>query len=176
MKKIFYLAWIALMISGCQKEQKDAVVTMEQRFYGTICVNPADYEGSIYENQPDHLKADMPAIFKVKALNNGADLDGSPFRNVDWYGVGDPICVKYQDNPELSGEVFTFEIWVWVKDVEGFTYQLYHTFSITDDQLIDSGNDDIVDFAVGTCSPGSDYEWTWLAPPSGGTFDLIIKP
>lgn len=176
MNKILFLIVLATTLFSCQKEKTEAVKQMEQRFFGTICVNPVDYEGSVYENQPDHLKADMPAIFKVIAFNNGVAVSDSPFRNYDWYGVGAPICVKYQDDPGLTGEVFTFEIWVWVKAVDGFTYQLYHTFSVTDDQLIERGGDDIVDFAVGTCAPGSDHEWNWLDPPSGGTFNLIINP
>jgi len=166
---------MAIVIVSCQKEKNDTIIQMEQRFSGNICVNPADYEGSAYDNQSGSLKAEMQAIVTVKVFNNGVAIANSPFKNISFYGSGTPLTVQYPDNQGKTGEIFTFEVWVWVKATTGYAYQLYHTFSVTDGQMIDTGADGVVDFAIGTCFPDAQYQWAWMDPP-GSIFDLIINP
>jgi hypothetical protein len=147
------------------------IVIREQCFFGDICLNgnggvppawvPGDYTGSLYAD--NGLQEDEVAIFEVKLLKNGVAVPNSPFSNAAWYGIGQPLCVVYPDNLGIT-EVFTFEIWVYVKSLTGFDYQLYQTFTATDDQMIEAGADGIVDFAIGTCSPASQYIWPWLLP------------
>jgi hypothetical protein len=173
--RIFLVMMMAIAIISCQKEKNDTVIQMEQQFSGNICVNPADYEGSAYDNQSGSLKAEMQAIITVKVFNNGVAIENSPFKNINFYDSGAPLTVQYPDNLGKTGEVFTFEIWVWVKATTGYTYQLYHTFAVTDDQMIDTGTDGVVDFAIGSCWPDAKYQWTWQDPPPP-VFDLIIHP
>ena len=144
----------------------------EQCFFGDICVNPDDYLTSLYdlEQDPDGCQMDMPAIIEVVVKKNGLPVPYSPFTNAKAaanYGVGAPLCVWYPDNMNLTGEVFTFELYVLVKcTVPGtFDYQLYHTFQVMDDEVIANGGDGVVDFVIGTCSTGADYVFDWLPPP-----------
>src|SRR5690606_5839422 len=59
----------------------------------------------------------------------------------------------YPDILNVDGEVFTFELQLWLPDGNGFSYQTYATYTATDDGAldIDAGDDGIVDFVVGTC-------------------------
>ncbi len=149
------------------------IIVREMCFFGDICLNgnggeppawiPSDYAGSLYA--VNGLQEDEVAIFQVKVYKNGVLLPPpyDVFSNESWYGIGAPLCVVYPDNLSLV-EVFTFEIWVYVKTLSGFGYQLYHTFTVTDAELWVTGPDGVIDFAIGTCSPDSQYIWPWLTP------------
>jgi hypothetical protein len=149
------------------------IIVREMCFFGDICLNgnggeppawiPADYAGSLYA-APD-VQEDEVAIFQVKVFKNGTALPApyDIFTNEPWLGIGAPLCVVYPDNLSVV-EVFTFEIWVYVKTTTGFGYQLYHTFTVTDGEVWVTGTDGIIDFAIGTCSPDSQYIWPWLMP------------
>jgi hypothetical protein len=148
------------------------IVVREQCFFGDVCVNPDEYLTSLYdlEQDPDGCQVDMPAIIRIKVTKNGTAVYGSPFTNANAaanYGVGAPLCVQYPDDLSVTGEVFSFELYVLVKStVPGvFIYQLYNTFQVTDDEMIGNGGDGVVDFAIGDCSPYADYIFTWLSPP-----------
>jgi hypothetical protein len=148
------------------------IVIREKCFFGDVCVDPDDYLTSLYdlEQLPAGCQVDMPAIFKVYITRNGDPVPNSPFTNATaaaGYGSGAPLCVQYPDYINIT-DVFSFEIHVLVYTGPGtFGYQLYHTFQITDDQLIlPDGGDGVVDFAIGDCSPYSDFIWPWqIIPP-----------
>jgi hypothetical protein len=151
---------------------------MEQCFFGDVCLNgnpylPGDFTGSAYEGQANGLQEDVPAIFEVHVFvtepgGQPVPVQNSPFSNIAWLGEGSPLCVQYPDQLTLDGEVFTFELWVLVKNASGgFSYQLYHTFSCTDGgQIPETGPEGVVDFAIGDCSPQSTSNYNWLPPPT----------
>jgi len=143
------------------------IVVREQCFFGDFCVkHPADYEGSNYENQSTGLHIDMPALFEIRAYDeDGIQLPNSPFTNASeqaGWGVGSPLCVQYPDNLGIDGEVYAFELWIYVKTGSGFEYVHFHTWSFTDNDPIVSGSDNVVDFVLGSCNySGTDLQ---LAP------------
>ncbi len=127
----------------------------EQLFFGDLCAkHPADYAGSLYENQSNGLQIDMPAIFRIdvyqngtffKSYNNEYHADGS-----GWYGEGAPLHVLYNDR---DGETdnFEFKLYILVADGNSFSYKLFHTWTFSDDETIDAGSDGVVDFVLGNC-------------------------
>ena len=134
------------------------IVIREKCFFGDICVNPADYENSDYENQSTGLQVDMPAIAEIVVKKDGVEVENSPFTNASddmGWGVGQPLCVQYPDDINVDGEEFTFELFILVHDGQGgFEYELKHTFTATDDgplDVIDNGNDGVIDFVLGNC-------------------------
>jgi hypothetical protein len=151
------------------------ITIREQCFFGDICVNPNDYLTSLYDHEqmPDGCQVDMPALMEIVVKRNGVTVPYNPFTNATaeaGYGVGAPLCVRYPDNLNVTGEVFTFELYVLVKSTQPgvFLYQLYHTFQVMDDERIFAGNDGVADFAIGDCVMQSDYQFDWLPPPTPG--------
>jgi len=159
------------------------IVIREQCFFGDLCVDdPLAWAGSHYELQSTGLAIDMPALFKIHAYRNGNELPFSPFTNdlefydddptKPWYGVGYPLCVTYPDNLNAEGELFTFELWILVKNENGFNYELYHTWTFEDNEEIEHGGDGIVDFVVGDCNlEPADLELDWLGLSPQPTID-----
>ena len=132
------------------------IVVREQCFFGDFCVkNPADYTGSYYANQSTGLQIDMPAIFKIVVKKNGAPLPNSPFTNAssgaNW-GVGAPVCIQYPDNLNVEGDEFTFELWIYVKTGNNFSFKKFHTWTFEDEEMIPAGEDGVVDFVLGSCN------------------------
>jgi hypothetical protein len=132
------------------------IVVREQCFFGDFCVeDPAEYLGSDYENQSTGLMIDMPAIFQIRAYKEGAPLPNSPFSNASvelGWGVGHVLCVQYPDNLNADQEVFTFELWVYVKIGSGFGFKHFHTWTFMDEEMIEAGDDGVVDFVLGNCN------------------------
>ncbi len=140
------------------------IVVREVCFFGDICLDgnpwsPSDFDGSMYDGDqpPAGTQPDMPAIFEVHVYKDGVEVPHSPFTNGTVeanYGVGSPLCVQYPDNLNVTGEEFTFELWVLVPDCGGtFDYRLYHTFTLTDDgTLPDVDADGVTDFVIGSCN------------------------
>lgn len=125
---------------------------------------PEDFAGSDYEDVTGGLQVDMPAIFKIHAFRNGEELPKSPFHNIG--NEDEPLCVKYPDRIRVSGELFTFELWILVPDGNGsFEYKHYHTFSSTDGgplDVVDIEGDGVIEFVLGNCnySP-TDLQLSW---------------
>jgi len=159
------------------------IVVREFCFFGDICLNgdpyiPEDYLHSLYDYMQDPLgtQPDMPAIFLMHVYDNSGEVPNSPFTNatVDAnYGVGSPLCVQYPDKLNATGEQFTFDLYVLVKNAGGtFSYQPYYTFFSTDDGELmlsdgttpaDGDVNGVMDFVVGTCnSESSDLQLAWL--------------
>ncbi|RLD36930.1 MAG: hypothetical protein DRI83_04690 [Bacteroidetes bacterium] len=132
------------------------IVIREQCFFGDICVkHPDDYIGSLYENQSTGLQLDMPAIVELHVFKDGTPVPYSPFTNAtadaNW-GVGAPLCIQYPDNLQITGEVFTVELWILVKWGDTFVYKLFHTWTFIDNAMIPDGTDGIVEFVLGNCN------------------------
>jgi hypothetical protein len=176
---------------GFEWFQITEIIIREQCFFGDICLNGVypepnilnDYVGSMYDADqlPPGVQIDMPAIFKIHSFKTydgiTEELPGSPKTNatVEYgYGAGFALCVNYPDQVTLNGEIFTFDLWVWVKNsAGGFSYQYYDTYTCIDGGPITKGDpavpamgpEGIVDFAIGNCSPWSTNIYNWLASP-----------
>jgi hypothetical protein len=127
----------------------DEIIIRTQCFFGDLCVKHlADYEGSLYEDQDGGLKMDMPAIFYINVKRNHENY--KQVSNVGWLGVGEPLCVEYED---LIGseDFYEFELSVLVKVGNNFQPVVFHTWTFTDDQMITAGADGVVDFVIGNC-------------------------
>jgi hypothetical protein len=132
------------------------IIVREQCFFGDFCVkHPLDYTGSDYARQSTGLQIDMPAIFKIIVLKNGAPIPNGTFTNAsaeaNW-GVGSPVCVQYPDNLNVEGDEFTFELWIYVKTGNTFSFKKFHTWVLEDEEMIPSGDDGVVDFVLGSCN------------------------
>lgn len=146
------------------------IAVREVCFFGDICLNgepfaPVDFNGSLYGN---NVGVDVPAIMKIIVKRNGQEVPNSPFKNVG--ALNSPLCVQYPDILNVDGEVFTFDLQLWLPDGNGFSYQTYATYTATDDGALNiaAGVDGIVDFVVGTCGvegvADQTFEFLWSAP------------
>ena len=163
---------------GFDWKQVTQIAIIEQCFFGDVCLDgnpyvPGDYAGSAYAGQANGVQEDVPAIFEVRVFKTEpggqpVQVPGSPFSNLAWLGEGAPLCVEYAEQVTLDGEVFTFELWVLVKTATPgiFDYQHYATYTCTDEEMIpETGPENVVDFAIGECSPMSTNNYDWLPPP-----------
>ena len=147
------------------------VVLREACFFGDICLNgepfvPADFNGSLYGS---NVGVDVPAIMNIIVKRGGVEVPNSPFTNEG--ALTSPLCVQYPDNLNVDGEVFTFELQLWLPDGIGFSYQTYATYTATDDGAISTnpGADGVFDFVVGTCGYQGDADQTFnflFVPPT----------
>ena len=142
------------------------ITVREQVFFGDICVTDlAAYEGSAYEGQVNGLQLDMPAIFKVDVYKNDAFIKS--YSNEGWLGEGSPLEVQYPDHDNASDE-FEFKLYILVEDAGEFVYTYFHSWFFADDEMIEAGDDGVVDFVLGTCNYSeTDLQLSW---PSNPTF------
>ena len=133
----------------------------QQCFFGDICFkNYEDYRASHYNLQPDGLKIDMPAIFRIDVYKNDMPLPAPYFSYTNdntehLYGQQNPVCVSYPDNLSITGEKFRMELWIYVKTGNIFSFVKFHTWEFTDAVKIPAGDDGIVDFVLGSCNYSS---------------------
>ncbi|HEY9113943.1 MAG TPA: hypothetical protein VIN10_04540 [Bacteroidales bacterium] len=150
------------------------IVVREMCFFGDICLNgdpykPVDFSGAIYGTD---LGVDVPAIMQIRVEQNGQPVPYSPFTNISWKGIGEPLCIQYPDNLEIDDELTRLFLDVLVLDDQGnMVYLNYAQFTIIDDgpllynnQPI-AGVDNVLDFVIGTCSyEDADIEFDWIQP------------
>jgi hypothetical protein len=129
------------------------IIIREQCFFGDICLKHwIEYAGSNYELQPGDLGLDMVAIVEIMVYKNGAFVE--TFTNntaAQNYGVGAPVCVTYADELGVV-DTFTFELYILVKQGNQFVFVKFKTWTFTDAQMIEAGQDGVVDFVLGTCN------------------------
>ena len=131
------------------------ITVRSQTISGNICVeNMDDYVGSLYEGQSSGLNNQMPAIFTIDVYRNGAYL--LSYNNESSLGE-DPLEIEYPDHDHASDQ-FDFKLSVLVKSGSGFSYELIETWSFDNDNKLDTGDNEIVDFVLGDCLPG-DYQF-----------------
>ncbi len=154
-------------------------------FFGDVCLkSPYDYELSDYANQVTFPSIDVPAIIEitVQKLIDGVWVEhgDSPYTNDNQesgWGVGAPLCIPYTDYLDQvdtykatlkvmlkQGEDFPFiymDEWIWLDIFE-------------DEEDIDIGPDNIVDFVIGNCIVnGADYVYApWMNLPETLTMEL----
>lgn len=171
--------------------QIERIVVRNFCFFGDICIkDAATYAQSLYANQtgfPSGGYVDAPAIFKVVVKKNGVPVPYSPFTNASveaGWGLGEPVCVRYPDNIDIAGEVFTFELWVYVNKGYEFGYVKFHTFTATDDgvlvkedgaalpaAIVEAG---VLDFVLGSCNyanPGLQLA-PWQVLPTSASINI----
>jgi hypothetical protein len=128
----------------------EEVTVREQVFFGDFCVkHPADYDGSLYEQQANGVQIDMPAIFEIDVYRNGEFL--KTYSNEGWLGEGEPLKVQYPDR-DLVEDEFEFVLRILVKEGSQFNYVHFHTWTFSDADMIDAGTDGVVDFVLGNCN------------------------
>lgn len=133
----------------------DHIILREKVFFGDLCVKkPEDYSGSIYINQDFGVQPDMPAIFKIivytvdDQYNNKSWV--ATFSNAAWWGEGEPLKVQYVDQEGVD-DYYQFDLHILVQDGTGFSYKLFHSWFIKDDDDIPAGADNVIDFVLGNC-------------------------
>ena len=139
-----------------------------QCFFGDVCTGCySDFVGSLYEDQPEGIQMDMPAIFQVKVFKEGEVEPLRVFDNSAWVGVGSCLEVYWPNNLNVE-ENFTFELWVLLPYGNGFDYVLINTWDVQDEFGPDAGNDGVVDFVLGSCQyQNSDYTFPyWMNLPN----------
>jgi len=129
-------------------------IIREQCFFGDICLKHwNEYAGSNYELQPGGLQLDMVAIMEIKVYKNGNYVETFTNNTADQnYGVGAPVCVTYADEQGGVVDTFKFELYILVKQGNQFVFVLFKTWTFTDAQMIEAGQDGVVDFVLGTCN------------------------
>ena len=187
------------MAFGFQWFGVQRIVVRYFKFFGDLCLNadpysPSDYQGSLYDvpQAPLGVQVDVPILMKMHVFKNGVEVPYSPFTNAtldDNYGVGTPLIAYYPDNLDVQDEVFTYKLYILVKNAGGtFSYQLYKTFTSTDNGplMVDDSpvpymeNDVLLYFALGTCDASpTDMIFDWKPQITDATIraaDLVDGP
>lgn len=135
------------------------IVVREMCFYGDLCIKDVDdyfIKGSPYID--DFIKEqyvfDLPALFEIRYMINGNELTSKTFSNINWIDdewiFTGPLCIQYPDRINIR-DVFTFELWVWVRVGDGFERKHFHTWTVVDDEKIITDEFGVVDFVIGNC-------------------------
>lgn len=136
-------------------------------FFGDICSDCyEEYAGSLYEQQPEGIQMDMPAIFEIRVYRNDETEPLKTFSNAEWLGVGAPLEVFWPNNLNEEEE-FSLELWVLLPTGTSFEYRLIDTYTFMDGNGPATGEDGVTDFILGSCNmQGSDYEYPmWMNLP-----------
>jgi hypothetical protein len=175
------------------------IVVRHFKFFGDLCLNadpysPSDYAGSLYDlpQLPLGVQVDVPTLMKIHVFKNGVEVPYSPFTNATLdasYGVGTPLAVYFPDNLDIQNEVFTYKLYILVKNAGGsFSYQLYQTFTSVDDGPLMVNNTPVPNLennvllylALGSCDASTtDMIFDWKPQITEATIrpaDLVNGP
>ena len=144
-------------------------------FFGDLCYDPANYEGSLYDNVFDlsSYPFDIIALFEIRTFvdNNGQWESLKTFSNVG--NPNAPLAAEWFTHS--SGVVdFKFELWVYVQtDVNTWDYILFDTWEFDSNNPLTADSNNIVDFVIGDCvyggtPPQFQYEPNVLPEPVQG--------
>ena len=134
---------------------------LKQCISGDICVgqNIGDYVGSPYGVQSGDVRTDLPAIMKVEVYK-GDDLTRT-FSNEATYDDNPILSVHWLEDELLTGEDFTYKLYVLLPGSSSWTYQFVDEISFLDGDGALQGGNGIVDFVIGTCDVGNvDYTFS----------------
>ena len=136
-------------------------------FYGDFCTKYfKDYEANeFYDDQMvgGSLSHDMIAIYKIQVLKEDENQDWDlieTYTNETSSVSGEPLIIPHP-NTDVVGERFKFKLFILVKDGNSFSYKKFKVWVVTDDEKIDSGDNNIIEFVLGSCTPEADY----ILPP-----------
>lgn len=146
-----------------------------QCFFGDICTGKlSDFEGSLYEQQPESLQMDMPAIFEIRMYRNDETNPFRVFSNEEFLGVGQCLEVYWPNEMNVEEE-FRFELWILLPSGPGFEYRHIHDWTFTDDDSPATGYDGVTDFIIGSCNlQGADYEFPFWMDLPVDEFNLTV--
>jgi len=152
------------------------ITVREQVFFGDFCAkHPAEYVGSLYDQQANGVQLDMPAIFRIDVYKNETFIKS--YDNTAWFGEGEPLKVQYPDHDNAE-DAFAFELFILVKSGTEFVYKSFHTWEFNDAEMIESGDEGVVDFVLGNCN--ADEADLVLAPymnlPETMTYKIVKVP
>ncbi len=152
----------------------EQIVIREQVFFGDICIcRLEDYETSPYAGQSSGLQSDMPAIAKIEVWRNDVKVD--EFSNEENLGEGKPLVVRYADVLHHEDN-FELKLFVLVKQGKEFKYKHFHSWKFKDDEVIDAGDDGVVEFVLGNCANEADVvlpPWMNLPPDANYTITSV---
>lgn len=150
---------------GFEYFKLDQTVIREINFFGDLCIRDVNayynspYAAALGGNQ--NLLLDLPAIFQIEVIRNGISV--KTYNNNSASGISQPLKVQYADQLGTDDN-FEFRLSVMVLDNATFQYEYFHTWSFLDVQDIPSGTDGVVDFVLGSCSPGADLVIPYSGP------------
>lgn len=154
----------------------------EQYFFGDFCIKSiADYSiiGSPYLEQSNGVQLDMPALCKIEVWQkNGSNAYSlkNTYDNLAWHGEGQPLKVIYSDNL-AQVDSFMFKLYIKVRTGSVIDYIHFYDWKFKDDQKILSGDDGVVDFALGNCVPDADLVIPpWMNLPNSVTYTITAYP
>jgi hypothetical protein len=157
------------------------ITVREMCFFGDFCLKDTYiYEGTEYAESGGGVFIDEPAIFEIRArhkVGNGQwqDMVGTDFNNVQWLGVGEPLCIRYPDyDAEVDSYEFDLYLWAMVGNQMAWTYLYTFTWDDVFENTYDPGEDGVYEFVVGNCVA---TETDMLFPPymnlpASGTMEL----
>lgn len=126
-------------------------------FFGDFCTKYyKDYEANeYYAGQTGDLNHDMVAIFEIEVSKNGNVI--GTYNNQAWFGEGLPLVVPNPDDASIPNEEFKYKLSILVKSGSGFEYKEFYTWTVIDNApLPNMGDDGVMAFVLGTCTPGAD--------------------
>jgi hypothetical protein len=141
------------------------ITVREMCFFGDFClkdISMYNYPENEYYQSGGGVFIDEAAIFEIRAQHKVGDGDwddmvGTPFNNVGWLGVGEPLCVRYPDyDAEIDYYKFDLYLWAMVGDQMGwvylYTFEWQDAFEVGFPELgYDPGSDGVYEFVVGNC-------------------------
>jgi|GEM_PF-1227415 len=128
-------------------------------FFGDFCLKETNdvYVGTEYETSGGGLFIDEPAIFMIEGRHQVGDgpledMVGSPWDNMDWLGVGEPLCIQYADY-DAEVDYYEFDLYLWAMDGDEMGWVYMYTFTWNDifEDTYDPGPDGVFEFVVGNC-------------------------
>jgi len=133
------------------------ITVREMCFFGDFCIDdPSIYANTEYASGGG-VFIDEAAIFQIRArhqVGDGplVDMVGTDFDNMDWNGIGEPLCIRY---PDYDAEVdyYEFDLYLWAMVGSTMDWVLIDTYVWNDifENTYDPGTDGVWDFVVGDC-------------------------
>ncbi|MEE4259811.1 MAG: lamin tail domain-containing protein [Bacteroidales bacterium] len=160
------------------------ITVREMCFFGDFCIeDPSIYASTEYASGGG-VFIDEAAIFEIRArhqIGDGqlADMVGTDFNNMDWDGIGEPLCIRY---PDYDAEVdyYEFDLYLWAMVGSTMDWVLIDTYVWNDifENTYDPGTDGVWDFVVGDCVASESNivypPYVNIPDPSLSAGDLII--
>ena len=145
------------------------ITVREMCFFGDFCLKDTEiYLGTLYDESGGGVFIDEAAIFEIRArhqVGNGQlqDMVGTPFNNMDWLGIGEPLCIRYPDyDAEVDYYEFDLYLWAMVGNQMGWVYLYTFTWNDIFEDTYPPGDDGVYEFVVGNCVAS---ETDMLFPP-----------
>ena len=160
------------------------ITVREMCFFGDFCIaDPSIYANTEYATGGG-VFIDEAAIFEIRArhqVGDGplVDMVGTDFNNMEWDGIGEPLCIRY---PDYDAEIdyYEFDLYLWAMAGSSMDWVLLDTYVWNDifDNTYDPGADGVWDFVVGDCVASESNivypPYVNIPDPALSTGDLII--